>query len=233
MSHYRGGCDAHRRYSQFAILDGDGRLRSQARVDHEPGSIRAFLEAMPEGTPVALESVGNWYWIADEIEAAGCVPLLTHATKAKVMMGNVNKTDKLDAKGLAKLLHLDSLPTVWLPPGEIRDERELHRTRMAISKLRTALKNRIHATLAKHGIRSAEHSDIFVGGGRPDLVGGRSGRAPWRNWAMCPSGTRSSRRSPASDEPARRAHPQAGRCASLDPVAEDTPCGGGYPGHCH
>jgi transposase len=74
------------------------------------------------------------------------------------MMGNVNKTDKLDAKGLAKLLHLDSLPTVWLPPGEIRDERELHRTRMALSKLRTALKNRIHATLAKYGITSTEHT---------------------------------------------------------------------------
>src|SRR4030065_181947 len=82
------------------------------------------------------------------------------------MMGNVNKTDKLDAKGLAKLPHLDSLPTVWLPPGEIRDERELHRTRMALSKLRTALKNRIHATLAKYGITSTEHSDIFAGAGR-------------------------------------------------------------------
>jgi hypothetical protein len=31
------------------------------------------------------------------------------------MMRNVNKTDKLDAKGLAKLLRLDSLPTVWPP----------------------------------------------------------------------------------------------------------------------
>jgi len=49
-------------------------------------------------------------------------------------MGHVNKTDKLDAKGLAKLLHLDSLPTVWLPPGKIRDERELHRTRMQSSQ---------------------------------------------------------------------------------------------------
>jgi len=166
MSHYRVGCDAHRRYSQFAILDEDGQLRHQVRVDHQAGAIGAFLENLPEGTPVALESVGNWYWIADEIEAAGCIPLLTHAAKAKVMMGNVNKTDKLDAKGLAKLLHLDSLPTVWLPPGEIRDERELHRTRMALSKLRTALKNRIHATLAKYGIASTEHSDIFVGAGR-------------------------------------------------------------------
>jgi transposase len=160
------GCDDHRRYSQFAVLDQDGQLCGQTRVNHEPGAIRTFLEDLPAGTPVALESVGNWYWIADEIEAAGCLPLLTHAAKAKVMMGNVNKTDKLDAKGLAKLLHLDSLPTVWLPPGEIRDERELHRTRMALSKLRTALKNRIHATLAKYGITSAEHSDIFAGTGR-------------------------------------------------------------------
>jgi transposase len=166
MSHYRVGCDAHRRYSQFAVLDQDGQLCEQTRVDHEPGAIQAFLEDMPEGTPVALETVGNWYWIADEIEAAGCLPLLTHAAKAKVMMGNVNKTDKLDAKGLAKLLHLDSLPTVWLPPGEIRDERELHRTRMALSKLRTALKNRIHSTLAKYGISTAVHSDIFAGTGR-------------------------------------------------------------------
>jgi len=153
-------------YSQFAVVDQNGHLLAQNRVDHQPGAIRTFLETLPEGTPVALESVGNWYWIADEIEAAGCIPLLTHAAKAKVMMGNVNKTDKLDAKGLAKLLHLDSLPTVWLPPMEIRDERELHRTRMALSKLRTALKNRIHATLAKYGITNSEHSDIFVGAGR-------------------------------------------------------------------
>jgi transposase len=96
------GCDAHRRYSQFAVLDEDGQLRGQTRVDHEPSAIRAFLEALPEGTPIALESVGNWYRIADEIDAAGCLPLLTHAAKAKVMMGNVNKTDKLDANGLAK-----------------------------------------------------------------------------------------------------------------------------------
>jgi len=177
MSHYRVGCDAHRRYSQFAVLDQNGQLRQQTRVDHEPGAIRAFLEGLPDGTPVALESVGNWYWIADEIEAAGCLPLLTHAAKAKAMMGNVNKTDKLDAKGLAKLLHLESLPTVWLPPGEIRDERELHRTRMALSKLRTALKNRIHSTLAKYGITTTDHSDIFAGAGRIWLQG-TLGRLP-------------------------------------------------------
>jgi transposase len=160
------GCDAHRRYSLFAVLDTSTLSAEQTRVNHISGAIREFLSDYPEGTPVAIETVGNYYWIVDEIEQAGCVPLLAHAAKAKVIMGNINKTDKLDAKGLATLVHLGSLPTVWLPPGEIRDERELHRTRMAFCKPRTAFKNRIHSTLAKYALNTSEHSDIFVGKGR-------------------------------------------------------------------
>jgi len=134
-------------------------------VEHKPGAIQEYLSKFPEGTPVALECVGNWYWIVDEIEEAGCHPKLTNAGKAKLMMGNVNKTDKLDADGLALLLHNGTLPTVWIPGGELRDLRELPRTRMALTKQRTAIKNRIHATLAKYGLRVEESSDIFVGKG--------------------------------------------------------------------
>jgi len=170
MSNYKIGCDAHRRFSQFAILDADGQFIEQVRVNHEPGAIRTFLAEYPSGTPVALETVGNWYWIVDEIEEAGCVPLMAHAAKAKVMMGNVNKTDKLDAQGLATLLHLGSLPSVWLPPHEIRDERELHRTRMALSKIRTSLKNRVHSTLAKYALSLDTASDIFSPKWRPELT---------------------------------------------------------------
>ncbi|MGB2897382.1 MAG: IS110 family transposase [Anaerolineales bacterium] len=177
------GFDAHRRYSLFAVLDTSTLSVEQTRVNHQPGAIKEFLSDFPEGTPVALETVGNYYWIVDEIEQAGCVPQLAHAAKAKVIMGNINKTDKLDATGLTTLIHLRSLPTVWLPPSEIRDERELHRTRMAFSKVRTALKNRIHATLAKYALNSAEHADIFVGKGRVWL-----------------------------DRTIKRVHPETGRC---------------------
>ena len=81
------------------------------------------------------------------------------------MMGHVNKTDKLDADGLALLQYNGTLPSVWIPPGELRDERELPRTRMAFSKLRTAVKNRIHAALNKHGVLLDGESDIFHGKG--------------------------------------------------------------------
>jgi transposase len=162
MEHYTIGIDAHKKYSIFAVMDEQGRIKDERRVEHQTGAIRTYLEGYPAGTPVALESVGNWYWIVDEIEAAGCQPLIAHAIKAKVMMGNVNKTDKLDARGLATLERLNSLPRIWIPDGGCRDERELPRTRMALSKLRTAVKNRIHATLAKYNRRLETQSDIFA-----------------------------------------------------------------------
>jgi len=80
------------------------------------------------------------------------VPRLVHARRAKMMLASVNKTDKLDCHGLNRLQRTGTLPTVWIPPAEIRDLRDLPRTRMVLSRERGRLKNRIHATLAKYGI---------------------------------------------------------------------------------
>jgi transposase len=168
-SDYTVGCDAHKHFSLFAVLDEKGDLVGRTRVGHAPGAIGGFLSRFPEGTPVALETVGNWYWIVDEIEAAGCIPLLAHAAKAKVMMGNVHKTDKLDAQGLATLLYLGKLPSVWIPPAKVRDERELPRTRMTFAQHRTRVKNRIRSTLAKYGL--SLDSDIFALKRREELEG--------------------------------------------------------------
>ena len=113
-----------------------------------------------------METIGHGYWIVDEIEAAGCVPKLVHARKAKLMMGEINKTDKLDARGLNRLQRAGTLPTVWIPPGELRDQRDLPRTRMVLVRPRTQLKNRIHATLAKYALHDIEVSDLFGVRGR-------------------------------------------------------------------
>lgn len=169
MNDYKVALDAHKRYSVASVVDEGGRRTERSRIEHKRGAIQAFCERFPAGTPVALETVGHWYWIVDEIEAAGCQPLLAHARRAKLMMGHVDKTDRLDADGLATLLHNGTLPTVWIPSGAMRDERELPRTRMALSHLRTSLKNRLHATLGKYGLVLEGASDIFIPKWRPSL----------------------------------------------------------------
>lgn len=155
--------DSHKRYTWARIEDEKGNNVREYKIQHRRGNIIGFLRREEPGSTVAVETIGNWYWIVDEIEKGGMRPLLVHARKAKLMLGCINKTDKLDAKGLNMLRRAGTLPTVWIPPGDIRDKRELPRVRMVFGNARTRLKNRIHSVLDKYGLQDEfeDISDIF------------------------------------------------------------------------
>jgi transposase len=163
---YYIGCDAHKKYSVFVSITEGGEIGPAQRVEHDQASYRSYLDGLPAGSQIAVESVGNWYWLIDEMEKAGHIPTLVNAGKAKLMMGNINKTDKLDAEGPAILSVNGTLPAVWIPPGELRDQRELARMRIFLVHIRTGLKNRTHATFAKYGITFQGVSDLFGVRGR-------------------------------------------------------------------
>jgi transposase len=165
---------------RYTWVERENRLTGKSTHDrllHAPGVVRNYLRGSQPGTHVAVEATGNWYWIVDEIEQAGLHPLLVHPRRAKLMMGQVNKTDHLDAQGLNRLQRNGTLPTVWIPPGRLRDLRELTRTRLVLVGQRTRLKNRISATLAKYGAPSSEASDPYGKRGRAEL-GNNLGRLP-------------------------------------------------------
>lgn len=158
--------DSHKLYTLAEREEVKSGRAVQKRIEHRRGAIREYLQGCRPGTAVAVEATGNWYWIVREIEQAGQVPKLVHPRKAKLMMGMINKTDKLDVHGLNRLQRNGTLPTVWIPPGELRDLRELTRTRMALSRHRAGLKNRLQATLAKYGLVVEGCSDVFGEAGR-------------------------------------------------------------------
>lgn len=161
--------DSHKRYTYAVVEDQDkGRVMEQ-RIAHRKGEIREFLSRHEPGSPVALETIGSWYWIVDEIEAAGMLPRLVNARKAKMMLASSKKTDRLDAKGLNTLQRAGTLPTVWIPPGAVRDIRELFRTRMVLTREVTRLKNRILSCFSKYGISFDDTSDAFNVKGRASL----------------------------------------------------------------
>ncbi len=160
------GCDGHKQYSVFVGMDETGQASPPQRVQHVRSEFQDYLRTLPPGSPIALETSGHWYWMVEAMEQAGHHPILVHARKAKLLMGLVNKNDKLDAKGLATLLRNGTCPAVWIPPGALRDQRELPRLRMTFVRFRTALKNRIHAAFAKYGVSLADVSDVFGAKGR-------------------------------------------------------------------
>lgn len=165
------------RYTQASVMNAAGKIERETRVEHERGAVAAFLRGFDAGSPVAVESIGSWYWIVDEIESAGMVPRLVHPRKAKMMMGMINKTDRLDARGINRLQQCGTLPVVWIPPGDLRDKRDLPRTRMVLVQQKIRLKNRIHATLAKYALSPEKVGDAFGKRGR-EIIRERLGRLP-------------------------------------------------------
>jgi transposase len=176
--------DSHKHYTLVSVEEESGELVCERRIAHERGAIREFLMGFDPGSPVAVETIGNWYWIVEEIEEAGMVPRLVHARKAKLMMGHYNKNDRLDARGMNLLQRVGTLPTVWIPSGEIRDLRDLPRTRMVLVKERTQLKNRIHSTLAKYAISVGGVRDIFGVKGRRLIDDGLSMLPPHTRFSV-------------------------------------------------
>jgi len=162
--------DAHKQYSLVSVEHPAGGVIRETRLEHRRGEIKKFLAQWDPGSPVAVETTGNWYWLVDEIEAAGMTPRLVHARKAKLMSGMINKTDKLDVRNLNRLQRTGTLPTVWIPPAELRDQRDLPRTRMVLARERTRFKNRFHATLAKYAVPLPDVSDIFGVSSRTELT---------------------------------------------------------------
>lgn len=164
------GCDAHKKFSVFVAVDERGKASKPVRVEHKREEFRAYLESLPANSEIALESMGSWYWIVDEMERARHIPHLTNPLEAKKRMGKPNKTDNLDGRGLGILLRNGTLPECWIPPRELRDQRELLRTRMALRDLRTKLKLRIHAALDRYGLQAEGISDLFGKTGRTYLA---------------------------------------------------------------
>ena len=163
------GIDLHRKRSHIAVIDEQGELTVSRRIVNDRDT---FLELLgdPDGdTHVALEATYGWEWLAELLEEAGYDLHLAHPLRTRAIAAARVKTDAIDAKTLAHLLRTGFLPEAYIAPRELRDLRELLRHRATLTRMRSAVKNRVHAILAKHGI-AREHSDLFGKGGREFLA---------------------------------------------------------------
>ena len=99
-------------------------------------------------------------------EAHGLEPWLVNAKDVKHLPGRP-KTDRLDAVWLCKVAERQMLRPSFVPPGEIRQLRDLTRYRIDLVEVRTAEKNRVEKLLEDACLKlSVVASDIFGVSGR-------------------------------------------------------------------
>lgn len=114
------GIDIHTRYAQVAVVDTDGNLQDEFRL---PNNRLDELAEQYAGSEAAIEASGNYrpiYEVLDEhLEVT-----LANPSKNRLIADATVKTDRLDAKRLAHLLHAGMLAESYVLTDEIRKLRD-------------------------------------------------------------------------------------------------------------
>lgn len=149
------GVDVGKNRCQACIMDEDGEILGEFSFTNTWEGIQALLEKTGDTKSKAVvESTGNlWLRIYEALEDHGVEVKLANPYKTKAIASARIKTDKLSARILAHLLRADLIPESYVPPREIRELRDMVRRRSFLVGMRTMLKNRIRAELAKRAIR--------------------------------------------------------------------------------
>jgi transposase len=174
------GLDLSRQRLDVHLLDEEGRTVEVLAVRPDDDALRTLVAAVGRhGQPVtaAIESMNGARFVHDTLELLGWDVEIADALKVKGLAPLAAKTDRIDARVLAELARRDLVPAIWLPDPETRAERERARFRLHLVRHRTALKNRIHATLIAFG-HPVPVSDLFGVAGR-ELLAGLAIPEPW------------------------------------------------------
>jgi transposase len=158
------GLDVHRDFCEVAIFEA-GELRSAGRIKTTPEELELFAESLGAEDRVALEVSGNAWEVARIIEPHVARVLVVSPTDTGIRSARA-KTDRLDARTIAKLLGAGSLEGLWMPDAPTQALRRRLARRRQLVGARTAAKNEIHAALMRRLVTKPKVSDLFGREGR-------------------------------------------------------------------
>lgn len=156
--------DVHRDFCEVAIAQGC-EVRSAGQIETTPAALELFAASLAPTDRVALEVTGNAAEIARIIRphVGDVVVVSPHDTGISSARA---KTDRLDARTLAKLLAAGELDAVWMPDEWTRAMRRRLSRRSQLVRSRTRAKNEIHAVMIRRLQGRPPVSDAFGVAGR-------------------------------------------------------------------
>jgi transposase len=144
--------DLHKNYIVVGCVDGQQQVLLHPRrvpLIRFEGWAKKQLHSTDA---VVLEAGPNAWFIHDLLEPLVGEVVVVHPYHVKLIAASMVKTDKIDTLVLARLLAVNILPAIWVPPNHVRELRALVSHRRRLVKQRTAAKNRLHSVLHRHNV---------------------------------------------------------------------------------
>src|ERR1700746_3654212 len=149
------GCDYHPGFQQIAYVDSETGELQERRLPHPEGAEKFYRDLL-EGSVkvrVGMEASGHARWFERLLEELSFELWMGDAAKIRAKRMRKQRTDRLDAQHILKLMLKDDFPKIWVPNWENRDLRQLlwHRHRMV--QPRTRIMNQLQAVAINEGVR--------------------------------------------------------------------------------
>jgi transposase len=142
-------------------MDETGRVVKRQRVPSTRDGIRQVLGRYRQPMKAVLEASYSWGPIHDWLDEVADEVVLAHPIKVRAIADARIKTDKIDSETLAHLLRADLIPEAYAPSREVRAIKRVLRQRLFLVRVRTMLKNRVHALLSQYAVEPPDVSDLF------------------------------------------------------------------------
>jgi transposase len=163
------GLDVHRDFCEVAIAER-GRVRAAGRVATRVEALEVFAQSLVAGDVVALEATSGTDRIVSILQRHGVRVVVANTRKLRSITDAKAKTDRLDARALARLLVSGLLDEVWTPDDRTRTLRRLTNRRERVVRARTRAKNETHGVLSRNLCERPPVTDVFGKAGRAWLA---------------------------------------------------------------
>jgi len=149
------GCDYHPSFQQIALVDIETGEVQERRLKHREEAEQFYRTWAKAGNKVrvGMEASGHAGWFERLSAELNFELWMGDAAKIAAKRVRKQKTDRLDAQHILKLMLKDDFPKIWVPSWENRDVRQLlwHRHRMV--QTRTRIMNQSQAAALNEGLR--------------------------------------------------------------------------------
>ena len=155
------GVDVGKSKCRTAMMNQEGKITTEFSFKNDSEGISRLASMLTMDDKVVMESTGAyWLDLYNHLDDLHIPVVLANPLQTKAIAHGRIKSDKVDARILAHLLRADLIPECYVPPKEMREIRSLVRHRLSIVKLRSMVKNKVHALVDRNGLKH-EFSDLF------------------------------------------------------------------------
>ena len=146
------GLDVHARSVVACGLDGETGQLFERRLTPDHGEILGWVRSLPAPVAVTYEAGSTGFGLARFLTGQGIDCQVAAPSKLQRPIGDRVKTDRRDARHLARLLHLGEIVAVTVPGVGQEAARDLVRAREDVREDLMRARHRLSKLLLRHGI---------------------------------------------------------------------------------